>query len=59
LSRSIWERVQRAILAVLDSTTLDDLLKTEALQHAAAHFVPLDTLSAATPTRPTGEYAHA
>ena len=59
LSRSIWERVQRAILAVLDSTNLDDLMKTEALQQSAAHFVPLDALSAATPTRPTGEYAHA
>src|SRR5215216_4014796 len=30
MSRSIWERVQLAILAVLDSTTLEDLMKTEA-----------------------------
>src|SRR5919204_6645838 len=46
LSRGIWARVQAAILAVLDSTTLDDLLITEALQHAAAHFVPLEKLGA-------------
>jgi Rrf2 family protein len=44
LSRGIWERVQAAILSVLDSTTLDDLLRTEGLQHATAHFVPLETL---------------
>src|ERR671938_463715 len=42
LSRSIWERVQQAILSVLDSTTLDDLLKTEARSARSAHFVPLD-----------------
>ena len=30
---------------MLDSTTLDDLLITEALQHAAAHFVPLGSPS--------------
>jgi Rrf2 family transcriptional regulator, cysteine metabolism repressor len=52
LSRGIWERVQAAILSVLDSTTLQDLLTTEALQHAAAaHFVPLETLRS--------EFAHA
>ena len=51
LSRSIWERVQQAVLAVLDSTNLEDLLKTE----PAAHFVPLEALQA----RPRGEYAHA
>jgi len=46
LSRSIWERVQLAILSVLDSTTLQDLLVSESLQHASAakHFVPLETL---------------
>src|ERR671931_628741 len=55
LSRSIWDRVQHAILAVLDSTTLDDLLKTEVRRgQAAAHFVPLDALSASSPS----EYAH-
>jgi Rrf2 family protein len=36
LSRGIWARVQSAILGVLDSTTLDDLLVTELLQHRAA-----------------------
>ena len=53
LSRGIWERVQLAILSVLDSTTLDDLLKTEAIQHAhaAAQFVPLETIKS--------EFAHA
>src|SRR5438128_11801907 len=35
LSRGSWSRVQAAILAVLDTTTLDDLLITEALQHHA------------------------
>jgi Rrf2 family protein len=58
LSRGIWERVQLAILSVLDSTTLDDLLRTEALQRASARFVPIESLSAANP--PTkSEYAHA
>jgi Rrf2 family protein len=58
LSRSIWARVQAAILGVLDSTTLDDLLISEALQqHSAAHFVPLDSLGA-TPAN-KGEFAHA
>jgi Rrf2 family protein len=57
LSRGIWARVQSAILSVLDSTTLDDLLLTEGLQHAAAQFVPLETLGANAPHR--GEFAHA
>jgi Rrf2 family protein len=57
LSRSIWDRVQHAILAVLDSTTLDDLLKTEVRRAPAAHFVPLETLSASSP--PRSEFAHA
>jgi len=52
LSRGIWERVQLAILNVLDSTTLDDLLKTELIQHAvAAQFVPLESIKS--------EFAHA
>jgi Rrf2 family protein len=52
LSRGIWERVQLAILSVLDSTTLQDLLVSDALQHAAAaQFVPLETLRS--------EFAHA
>src|SRR6202158_1901521 len=50
MSRSIWDRVQAAILQVLDSTTLDDLLISDALQHAAAgpghNFVPLESLGA-------------
>ena len=58
LSRSIWDRVQAAILAVLDSTTLNDLLITDALQHAAAHFVPLDSLGAKN-SATKGELAHA
>src|SRR6266550_2580285 len=49
MSRSVWDRVQAAILGVLDSTTLDDLVITEALQHAAANFVPLETLGASIP----------
>jgi Rrf2 family protein len=57
MSRSVWDRVQAAILGVLDSTTLDDLVITEALQHAAANFVPLTELGA-TPAR-KGELAHA
>jgi Rrf2 family protein len=52
LSRGIWERVQLAILSVLDSTTLDDLLKTELIQHmTAAQLVPLETIKS--------EFAHA
>ena len=55
LSRGIWARVQAAILGVLDSTTLDDLVITEALQHhaVASQFVPLESVDA------KGEYAHA
>jgi DNA-binding IscR family transcriptional regulator len=54
LSRSIWDRVQRAILSVLDSTTLEDLLNTDARRAPAAHFVPLEALSGS-----PSEYAHA
>jgi Rrf2 family transcriptional regulator, cysteine metabolism repressor len=46
LSRGIWARVQVAILSVLDSTTLDDLLQSEGRQ-----FVPLTSIQ--------GEFAHA
>jgi len=54
LSRDIWGRVQAAVLGVLDSTTLSDLLITEALQHAAAsHFIPIETVNT------KGEFAHA
>jgi Rrf2 family protein len=60
MSRSIWARVQAAILGVLDSTTLDDLLISDALQHSAtAHFVPLESLGATPPTPRKGEFAHA
>jgi Rrf2 family cysteine metabolism transcriptional repressor len=46
LSRNIWERVQLAILQVLDSTTLDDLLISDILRNntGAAQFVPLESL---------------
>jgi Rrf2 family transcriptional regulator, cysteine metabolism repressor len=54
LSRSIWDRVQHAILAVLDSTTLEDLLKTEVRRAPTAQFVPLEALSTS-----HSEYAHA
>jgi len=58
LSRGIWARVQSAILGVLASTTLDNLLITEALQHhavtAKSQFVPLEAV-----TTPKGEFAHA
>lgn len=50
MSRSIWQRVQAAILSVLDATTLDDLLISDALQHASAHAVPIQI---------KGEFAHA
>ncbi len=46
LSRGIWARVQAAILSVLDSETLDDLLQSEGRQ-----FVPLTSIQ--------GEFAHA
>src|ERR687886_98093 len=39
LSRGIWARVQAAILGVLDSTTLEDLLLSEGRQ-----FLPIDSL---------------
>jgi Rrf2 family transcriptional regulator, cysteine metabolism repressor len=52
LSRSIWERVQRAVLDVLDSTTLADLLRTERL-------VPMETISRAPVKKTKSEYAHA
>jgi Rrf2 family protein len=55
LSRSIWERVQRAVLDVLDATTLADLVLSERPRPAPAHFVPMESLR-----NPIGsEYAHA
>jgi|SRR5579864_4919639 len=47
LSRGIWARVQAAILSVLDSETLDDLLQSEGRRQ----FVPLTSIK--------GEFAHA
>ncbi|HEV7665049.1 MAG TPA: Rrf2 family transcriptional regulator [Chloroflexota bacterium] len=57
MSRSIWSRVQAAILGVLDSTTLDDLLVSDALQHAAGQFIALDAVPVTHPRK--GEFAHA
>jgi len=58
LSRSVWYRVQRSISSVLDSTTLDDLLVSDALQQrAAGQLIALDTVTA-TPAH-KGEFAHA
>jgi Rrf2 family transcriptional regulator, cysteine metabolism repressor len=55
LSRSIWERVQRAVLDVLDTTTLADLVLSERPRPVPAHFVPMESLR-----NPIGsEYAHA
>lgn len=65
LSRSIWERVQRSILAVLDGATLESLMWEEARQRGNSFVAladlapaapPLDTI--APPTRLTGTYAH-
>jgi len=56
MSRNIWERVQAAILGVLDTTTLDDLLVADALhQHSSGSFVPVETIGA---TLPRGAFAH-
>jgi len=55
LSRSIWERVQRAVLDVLDATTLADLVLSERPRQTPAQFVPMESLRS-----PIGsEYAHA
>lgn len=45
LSRSIWDRVQRAILQVLDATTLADMLDTEAHAAPLPGFVPIADLA--------------
>jgi Rrf2 family protein len=44
MSRTIWDRVQDAILAVLDSTTLADLLEAEQHSLPAPSFVPLTSI---------------
>lgn len=55
LSRTVWERVQQAVLGVLDSTTLVDVLRGEQQRHAAAGFVPLTQVQLeATREAPTG-----
>ncbi len=59
MSRSIWGRVQAAILAVLDATTLDDLLPHGAPSAGAGSFVPLTALGAPLPSRPSGTLTHA
>lgn len=49
LSHSVWERVQAAMLQVLDSTTLADLLGEERRASHLAGFVPLSSLEVARP----------
>lgn len=44
LSRSVWDRVQRAVLGVLDATTLADLVQADARKAAFAGFVPLSNV---------------
>jgi Rrf2 family protein len=46
LSRSIWGRVKTAILAVLDATTLGDLMPAEPVA-AVTQFIPLEALRCA------------
>ena len=57
LSRSIWARVQSAILGVLDSTSLEDLLISDAL-HAYSQLIAVDTAPPSPPSS-EGELAHA
>lgn len=57
LSRSIWARVQSAILGVLDSTSLEDLLVSDALQ-AYSQLISVDNVRLS-PLSPKGEFAHA
>jgi len=45
MSRSIWERVQQAILVVLDSNTLEDLMHSEPVRRAPVQFVPIEALT--------------
>jgi Rrf2 family transcriptional regulator, cysteine metabolism repressor len=61
LSRSIWERVQRAVLDVLDATTLADLVRSERSPAAPSQFVPIASLTdaASSPIQTESEYAHA
>lgn len=59
LSRSIWDRVQRAILQVLDATTLADMVENETHGAQLAGFVPISDLAPiSTIARPkTGSYS--
>lgn len=60
LSRSIWARVQAAILGVLDASTLEDLLASDGA-HAVAQInqlIPIESVQATSLTR-KGEFAHA
>jgi Rrf2 family protein len=49
LSRSVWERVQQSISAVLDSTTLNDLCneKQSALAGRQSGLITIDTITGA------------
>ena len=57
MSRSIWDRVQRAILNVLDSTTLRDMLEAET--PTGGQFVSIDSLMSTPAKSGSSEYAHA
>jgi Rrf2 family protein len=46
LSRSVWERVQQSISAVLDSTTLDDLCNERPAQNRSG-LIALETITGA------------
>jgi DNA-binding IscR family transcriptional regulator len=46
LSRSVWERVQQSITAVLDSTTLNDLCH-ESPAHRGSGLIAVDTITGA------------
>ncbi len=59
MSRSIWGRVQAAILAVLDATTLENLLAQEGRPIRSGSFVPLNALDRPTTTRPAESLTHA
>jgi len=46
LSRSVWERVQQSISAVLDSTTLNDLCRESPARHGSG-LIAVDTITGA------------
>jgi len=46
LSRSVWERVQQAISAVLDTTTLNDLCDERPVRQQSG-FIAIDTITGA------------